>query len=71
MFQGLGCSPIKAVRELGSERRKTVWSVSDVIVGVLRGFFDSTRGPQRTHLWRTSFRANGIRWVTKCGVNNR
>ncbi|GAA0159437.1 hypothetical protein LIER_16207 [Lithospermum erythrorhizon] len=24
MFQGLGCSPIKAVRELGSERRETV-----------------------------------------------
>ena len=25
-FQGLGCSPIKAVRELGSERRETVRS---------------------------------------------
>jgi len=24
----LGCSPIKAIRELGSERRKTVWSLS-------------------------------------------
>ena len=29
--QGLGCSPIKAVRELGSERRRTVQlSISDV-----------------------------------------
>ena len=27
-FQGLGCSPIKAVRELGSERRETVRSLS-------------------------------------------
>jgi len=26
--QGLGCSPIKAVRELGSERRETVRSIS-------------------------------------------
>ena len=28
MLQGLGCSPIKAVRELGSERRETVRSIS-------------------------------------------
>ena len=26
--QGFGCSPIKAARELGSERRETVWSLS-------------------------------------------
>ena len=31
--QGLGCSPIKAVRELGSERRETVRSLS--VVGVV------------------------------------
>ena len=30
--QGLGCSPIKVARELGSERRETVRSLS--IVGV-------------------------------------
>jgi hypothetical protein len=29
-FQGLGCSPIKAVRELGSERRETVRTLSCV-----------------------------------------
>ena len=29
-YQGLGCSPIKAVRELGSERRETVRSLSVV-----------------------------------------
>ncbi len=28
--QGFGCSPIKVVRELGSERRKTVRFISDV-----------------------------------------
>ncbi|KAK5792625.1 hypothetical protein PVK06_033740 [Gossypium arboreum] len=50
MFQGLGCSPIKAVRELGSERRETVRSISDVGVRALRGPFPSTRGPGRTHL---------------------
>ena len=34
--QGLGCSPIKAVREPGSERRETVRSLSVVGVGNLR-----------------------------------
>ncbi|KKQ44052.1 MAG: hypothetical protein US63_C0036G0011, partial [Candidatus Moranbacteria bacterium GW2011_GWC2_37_8] len=28
--QGFGCSPIKAVRELGSNRRETGWSLSAV-----------------------------------------
>ena len=32
----MGCSPIKAVRELGSERRETVRSLSGVGVGYLR-----------------------------------
>ena len=32
----LGCSPIKVARELGSERRKTVRSLSVVGVGILR-----------------------------------
>ena len=39
------CSPIKAVRELGSKRRETVWSLSAVGVRDLRGFIPSTRGP--------------------------
>ena len=43
--QGLGCSPIKAVRELGLERRETVRSLSAVRVRVLRGVDLSTRGP--------------------------
>ena len=43
--QGLGCSPMKAVRELGSERRETVRSISGVIVRALREAFHSTRGP--------------------------
>ena len=40
----MGCSPIKAVRELGSERRETVRSLSGVGVGYLRGAVLSTRG---------------------------
>ena len=52
-FQGLGCSPIKAVRELGSERRETVRSLSIVGVGNLRGSDTSTRGPCWTDLWFT------------------
>ena len=46
--QGFGCSPIKAVRELGSERRETVRSLSVVGVGYLRGAVPSTRGPEWT-----------------------
>src|SRR5579872_5389269 len=47
--QGFGCSPIKAVRELGSERRKTVRSLSSVGVGYLKGAVPSTRGPEWTN----------------------
>src|SRR5713101_8145574 len=47
--QGLGCSPIKAVRELGSERRETVRSLSVVGAGGLRGAVPSTRGPGWTN----------------------
>ena len=41
----MGCSPIKAVRELGSERRETVRSLSAVGVRRLRRVDPSTRGP--------------------------
>src|SRR5881398_1920728 len=58
-FQGLGCSPIKAVRELGSERRETVRSLSDVGVGDLRGPVLSTRGPGWTNLLCSSCHASG------------
>ena len=57
--QGFGCSPIKAVRELGSERRETVRSLSVVGEGYLKGAVPSTRGPGWTHLWCTGCRANG------------
>ena len=40
--------PIKVVRELGSERRETVWSLSAVGVRELRGAALSTRGPEWT-----------------------
>ncbi len=68
--QGLGCSPMKAVRELGSERRETVRSISGVGVRALRGARHCTRGPEETHRWSASSRANGKRWVAKCGVDN-
>ncbi|KAK4726357.1 hypothetical protein R3W88_031274 [Solanum pinnatisectum] len=70
MFQGLGCSPIKVVRELGSERREIVRSISDVVVRALRRPFPSPRGPGKTHLCCTNYRANGKRWVAKCGADN-
>ena len=41
--QGSGCSPVKRVRELGSERRETVRSLSDVGVRKLEGKFSSVR----------------------------
>ena len=56
--QGLGCSPIKAVRELGSERRETVRSLSGVGVGYLRGAVLSTRGPGWTGRWCICCSAN-------------
>src|SRR3546814_6700226 len=49
--QGYGCSPFKVVRELGSERRETVRSLSAMGVGDLRGAAPSTRGPEWTNLW--------------------
>ena len=58
--QGFGCSPIKAVRELGSERRETVRSLSAVGAGNLSGAVLSTRGPGWTYLWCTSCSAKGI-----------
>ena len=66
----MGCSPIKAVRELGSERRETVWSISAMGVGNLRGAVPSTRGPGWTYLWCTSYHANGKRWVATYGRDN-
>ena len=62
---------MKAVRELGSERRETVRSISGARARTLRGVLPSTRGPGGTHLWCTSYRANGKRWVAMCGVDNR
>ena len=41
--QGSGCSPVKRVRELGSERRETVRSLSDVGVRIFEGEFSSVR----------------------------
>ena len=69
--QGFGCSPIKAVRELGSERRETVRSLSATSVGCLRGSAFSTRGPKWTNLWCTSCSARSSCWVATFGRDNR
>src|SRR4030066_1375434 len=67
--QGSGGSPVKAVRELGLERRETVRSLSTVGAGDLRGAVPSTKGPGRTNLQYTSCPARGIagelRWAEK------
>ncbi len=65
--QGLGCSPMKAVHELGSERRETVRSISGAGVRALKGSSFCTRGPRRTHRWCTSSHPIGKRWVAMCG----
>ena len=69
--QGFGCSPIKAVRELGSERRETVRSLSVMSEGDLRGAAFSTRGPRWTNLWCAGCPAKGKRRVSKFGRDNR
>ena len=69
--QGFGCSPIKAVRELGSERRETVRSLSVMGEGSLRGAAFSTRGPKWTNLWLICCPAKGKRRVSKFGRDNR
>jgi hypothetical protein len=61
---------MKAVRELGSERRETVRSISGAGVRALKGVPLSTRGPGGIHLWCTSYRANGKRWVAMCSEDN-
>ena len=57
--QGLGCSPIKAVRELGSERRETVRSLSIAGVRYLKRAVLSTRGPGWTYQWCISCLTRG------------
>src|SRR4029078_4175600 len=67
--QGLGCSPIKAVRELGLERRETVRSLSAARVRDLRGAGPSTRGPGRTNLWCASCSAKSTAgWLRSEGI---
>ena len=50
----------KVVRELGSERRETVRSLSVAGVGNLRRPVLSTRGPGWTYRWCTSCSAKGM-----------
>ena len=62
---------MKAARELGSERRETVRSISGVGVKVLRGPLPSTRGPEGLYRWCASYRANGTSWVAMYSKGNR
>lgn len=67
----MGCSPIKMVRDLGSERRETVWSISAVGAGNLRGAVLSTRGPEWTVQWCTGCSARSKRRVATTGTDKR
>jgi hypothetical protein len=58
---------MKAVRELGSERRETVWSISGVGARALRGALDSTRGLSGMRRLCTSYHTSGKRWVAMRG----
>src|ERR671923_582215 len=67
--QGLGCSPIKAARELGLERRETVRSLSAVRAGDLGGSVPSRRGPGRTTFWCASCTARSTAgWLRLEGI---
>ena len=54
---------MKAARELGSERRETVRSISDVSETILRGCLFSTRGPKDLYLQCSNYYASSKRWV--------
>ncbi|CAI2183512.1 8601_t:CDS:1, partial [Funneliformis geosporum] len=58
--KGWAVRPLIAVRELGLERRETVWSLSVVGVGNLRRSALSTQGPEWTDQWFTSCHVNGM-----------
>jgi len=51
----LGCSPIKAVRELGLERRETVRSLSTINVEKFKEADLSTRGPGKENHWCSGY----------------
>jgi hypothetical protein len=53
----------------------SIWVIVDRLTKLahfqpVKTTFSSTRGPGRTHLWCTSYRAYGNRWVAKCGEDN-
>ena len=59
---------MKAVRELGLDRRETGRSLSVVGAGDLSGSFPSTRGLGTTHLWCASRRASGAEIYQNSGL---
>ena len=69
--KGWAVRPLKAVRELGSERRETVRSLSGVGVGYLRGAVLSTRGPGWTDSLGVSVGYQSHGRVAKSGRDKR
>src|SRR6266851_603341 len=69
--QGLGCSPIKAVRELGLERRETVRSLSAARAGDLKGAVPSTKrtGTDEPLVCQLFCQEHG--WLATFGRDNR
>ncbi|KAG7946919.1 hypothetical protein I3843_14G067300, partial [Carya illinoinensis] len=67
-FQGLGCLPIKAVRELGSKHRETIWSISSMGIRALRGPFPINK---INCFWYDPHPMQGGVWAYDCGLNIR
>src|SRR5690606_24420206 len=64
--QGSGCSPVKVVRELGSERRETVRSVSVAVGGRLHVYVPNTSVLERTDHWCTGCSSQGsVRYLRR------
>ena len=65
--QGFGCSPIKAARELGSDRRETGWSPIRCRRRNLREFFSQYERTERNGPLVCQLSCQGHRWVAMFG----
>jgi len=57
-FQGFGCSPIKMLHELSSDRCETGQFISSIGVRMLKSVTFSTRGPKLVSQWCLSYYVN-------------
>ena len=60
LLGNIGMKSMENNDELGLKRRETVWSLSAVGAGNLKGPAPSTRGPEWTDLWCTGYDASRI-----------